>query len=66
MNGQSMVNITHEEAVSILKATETEVLLQLEKNAIHHMGPFSSGDEEEVGDTGHSSHSDPHGLTTAD
>ena len=37
-----MVNITHDEAVGILKATHDSVVLQVEKNAIAHTGAPTS------------------------
>ena len=40
-----MVDITHEEAVSILKATHDSVVLQVEKNAIAHTGAPASPSE---------------------
>ena len=45
VNEQSMVDITHEEAVSILKATHDSVVLQVEKNAIAHTGAPASPSE---------------------
>ena len=38
VNGQSMVDVTHEDAVAILKATQDSVTLQVERNAIAHIG----------------------------
>ena len=33
-----MVDISHEEAVGILKATQDSVVLRVERNAIAHLG----------------------------
>ena len=41
-----MVDVTHDEAVNILKATEDSVVLRVEKNAIAHTGSPASPDEE--------------------
>ena len=38
VNGNSMVNITNEDAVRILKSTQEKVMLKVEKNAISSMG----------------------------
>ena len=42
MNEHSMVDITHDEAVGILKATHDSVVLQVEKNAIADTGTPTS------------------------
>ncbi len=34
VNGNTMVDVTHDEAVAVLKATQVKVLLTIEKNAI--------------------------------
>jgi len=41
-----MVDVTHDEAVRILKETEDSVVLRVEKNAIAHTGTPVSPDEE--------------------
>ncbi|KAL5476132.1 hypothetical protein EMCRGX_G026040 [Ephydatia muelleri] len=41
VNGNSMVSITHDDAVRILKSTQEKVMLRIEKNAISSMGAVS-------------------------
>ncbi len=43
-----MVDISHDKAVSILKATSERVLLRIEKNAISRSSQPISTDEDEV------------------
>lgn len=47
VNGESMVSITHDEAVSILKAVQDTALLKIEKNAIGMSSPFNTTDDDE-------------------
>ena len=42
VNEHSMVNITHDEAGNILKATHDSVVLQVEENPIAHTGAPTS------------------------
>ena len=45
-----MVSITHDEAVSILKAVQDTALLKIEKNAIGMTSPFNTTDDDEGGE----------------
>lgn len=47
VNGDSMVSITHDEAVSILKAVKEIALLRIEKNAINISSLLTTDEEEE-------------------
>lgn len=40
-----MVDVTHDEAVGVLKATQEKVVLTIEKNAIARDGHSAAGDE---------------------
>ena len=48
MNGENMVDISHDDAVAILKATSERVVLRVEKNAISRSSQPVSTDEDEV------------------
>lgn len=48
VNSESMVDISHDDAVSILKATSERVVLRVEKNAISRSSQPVSTDEDEV------------------
>lgn len=47
VNGQAMIGITHEHAVSVLKSIQDTAHLKVEKNAIGASGHLTSTDEEE-------------------
>ena len=46
VDGNSLQNVRHDEAVSLLKATGTKVVFKVEKNALRHVTPASSSDHE--------------------
>ena len=46
VDGNSLQDVRHDEAVSLLKATDTKVVFKVEKNALRHVTPVSSSDHE--------------------
>lgn len=47
VNGDSMISITHDEAVSILKAVQDTAILKIEKNAIVTSSQVNTDDDDD-------------------